>query len=144
MLSELWSDIRYRARALFRRAEVERELDQELEFHLTRETERHVKAGLSPQEARWKARAEFGGVDQMKEESRDGWGLALIDGALQDLRYAIRSLRRSPGFTAAVVLTLGLGIGANVAMFGVVDRLLFRPPPFLHDAGRVHRVYLTY
>ncbi|HKV75426.1 MAG TPA: ADOP family duplicated permease [Gemmatimonadales bacterium] len=144
MLSELWSDIRYRARALFRRAEVERELDQEMEFHLQREAERHARAGLSPQEARWKAQAEFGGVDQMKEESRDGWGLALIDGAMQDLRYAIRSLRRSPGFTGAVVLTLGLGIGANVAMFGVVDRLLFRPPPFLHDAGRVNRVYLTY
>jgi predicted permease len=144
MLSELWSDVRYRARALFRRAEVERELDQEMEFHLQRETDRHIKAGLSPQEARWKARAEFGGVDQMKEQSRDGWGLALIDGALQDLRYAIRSLRRSPGFTAAVVLTLGLGIGANVAMFGVVDRLLFRPPPFMPDAGQVHRIYLTY
>jgi predicted permease len=144
MLSELWSDIRYRARALFRRGQVERELDQELAFHLQRETDRHIKSGLSPQEARWKARAEFGGVDQVKEESRDGWGLALIEGALQDLRYAVRSLRRSPGFTAAVVLTLGLGIGANVAMFGVVDRLLFRPPPFMNDASRVHRIYLTY
>ncbi len=144
MLSEFWSDIRYRARALFRRSAMERELNQEVEFHLQRETERHIRAGLAPQDARLRARAEFGGVDQIKEASRDARGLALLDELTQNVRYAFRTLRRTPGFTAAVVLTLGLGIGANVAMFGVVDRLLFRPPPFLQDAARVHRVYLTY
>ncbi|HTO74411.1 MAG TPA: ABC transporter permease, partial [Gemmatimonadales bacterium] len=143
MLSELWSDIRYRMRALFGRASMERDLDQEVEYHLQRETERHVRSGLSPRAARLRAQAEFGGVDQIKESSRDGRGLALLDSILQDLRYAFRTLGRSPGFTGAVILTLGLGIGANVAMFGVVDRLLFRPPPFLIDPGAVNRVYLT-
>src|SRR5262245_46555181 len=61
----------------------------------------------------------------------------------QDVKYAVRGLRKTPGFTAAVVLTLGLGIGANAAMFGVVDRLLFRPPSFMQDPDRVHRVYLV-
>ncbi len=144
MLSELWSDLRYRGRALFRRGQVERELEQELQFHLERETDRQIQAGLSPEEARLRARAAFGGVERVKEESRDGRGLVLLEAASQDLRYALRALRRSPGFTAAVILTLGLGIGANAAMFGVVDRLLFRPPAYLTDAQRVQRVYLSY
>ena len=144
MLSELWSDLRYRGRAFFRRGQVERELEQELQFHLERETDRQIQAGLSPAEARLRARAAFGGVERVKEESRDGRGLVLLEAASQDLRYALRALRRSPGFTAAVILTLGLGIGANAAMFGVVDRLLFRPPAYLTDAQRVQRVYLSY
>lgn len=144
MLSELWSDLSYRARALFRRTAMEQDLNQEVEYHLQRETERHIRAGLSPEEARFKAKAEFGGEDQIKETSRDGRGLALLEEMSQNLRYALRALGRSPGFTAAVILTLALGIGANVAIFGVVDRLLFRPPPFLVDADAVNRVYLTY
>lgn len=67
--------------------------------------------------------------------------LALIDGLRQDIRYALRGLRAKPGFTAAVVLTLGLGIGANAAMFGIIDRLMFRVPAYLHEPGRVNRVY---
>ncbi len=144
MLSELLSDLRYRARALFRRTEVERELDEELRFHLEQEAASLRARGLPADEAMRQARLAFGGVEVVKEASRDGRGLAWLEQAAQDLRYAVRALRRSPGFTLAVILTLGLGIGINAAMFGIVDRLLFRTPPFLREPARVHRVYLQW
>jgi len=143
MFAELWSDLRYRARALMRRADVERELADELHFHLEREADKFERAGMSRQQALREARLRFGGVEQAKEASRESRGTAFIERLAQDVRYAIRGLRARPAFTAGVVLTLGLGIGANAAMFGIVDRLLFRPPPFLRDADHVHRVYLT-
>lgn len=93
MLSEWLSDLRYRLRALFRRGAVERELEDELRFHLEREAEKLVRAGLSPEEAYRRARLAFGGVDRFKEESRDARGLTLVDWVTQDLRYAIRGLR---------------------------------------------------
>lgn len=144
MLRALWSDLRYRCRALFRRADLERELDEELRFHLERAAEAHRRNGLLPEEAARRARLEFGGVEVVKEQSRDGRGTLLLERAEQDLRYAIRSLRRTPGFTVGVILTLGLGIGVNAAMFGIVDQLLFRAPPFLREPDRVHRVYLQW
>jgi len=143
MLTGWLSDLRYRLRALFRRDAMERELDAELRFHLEREAEKYVGAGMSPGEAARRARLEFGGVDRFKEESREARGLTLVDWVAQDLRYASRGLKSSPGFAAGVIVTLALGIGVNAAMFGVIDRLLFRPPPFLRDPARVHRVYLS-
>src|SRR5437868_8972184 len=99
---------------------------------------------MKTEDASRHARIAFGGIERVKDESRDARGVALVDAMSQDLRYAIRGLRAKPGFTAAVVLTLGLGIGANAAMFGVVDRLMFRSPTYLRDASHVHRVYLSY
>ncbi len=144
MLSELLSDLRYRLRALFRRDALERDLDDEVRFHLEREVEKYVAAGMSRDAARRQARLAFGGVDRAKEASRDARGVVLVETLLQDTRYALRGLRLKPGFAAAVILTLGLGIGANAAMFGILDRILLRAPAYLRDASLVHRVYLPY
>src|SRR5690348_772477 len=138
------SDLLYRMRAIVRRGVTERELDDELRFHLERETEKLVAQGLRPADAAHQARLAFGGVERIKDDTRDAHGIALFDVTAQNLRYALRGLRAKPGFTAAVVLTLGLGIGANAAMFGIVDRLLFRSPEFLRDPASVHRVFLFY
>jgi len=144
MLSELLNDIRYRLRAVFKRDALERDLDDELRFHLEREADKYVAMGMSRDAARRQARLAFGGVDRAKEASRDARGIVFIETMLQDLRYALRGLRMRPGFTAGVVITLGLGIGANAAMFGILDRLLLRAPDYLVDPARVHRVYLPW
>ena len=143
MISELLSDLKYRLRALFRRGEMEHELDDEMRFHIEREAEKYRAAGMSAEEARRRAHVAFGGVDVVKEESRDARGLSYLESIIQDLRYAIRALRRNPGFTVGVMVTLALGIGANTAMFSVVDRLLFRSPPLLRDPDQVHRIYFA-
>jgi putative ABC transport system permease protein len=143
MLSEFWSDLRYRLRAIFRRSAVEQELDDELRFHVEHEAEKYTRAGVSRTEALRRARIALGGVDRTKEESRDARGTMLLESILQDTRYALRGLRAKPGFTASIVLTLALGIGANAAMFGIVDRMLFRSPAYLRDAEHVHRVYMS-
>jgi putative ABC transport system permease protein len=143
MLAELISEIRYRLRTVFRRGAVEQELDAELQFHLEREAEKHVARGMPRDEALRRARLDFGGVERIKDDTRDAHGTRLLDSVLQDLRYAWRGVRSKPGFSIAVILTLALGLGANTAMFGILDRLLYRPPPFLRNGAEVHRVYLT-
>jgi len=144
MLTELWSDLRYRWRAIFRRTDLERELDDELRFHLEREADKYVRNGMSRGDAMRRARIAFGGIDSAKEQSRDARGTVLIDTLAQDIRYTFRGMRARPLFAAGVVVTLALGIGANASMFGIVDRLLLRPPAFLRDAEHVHRVYLRH
>src|SRR5690348_5821786 len=104
-------------------------MEEEFAFHLTMETDRLVAAGVPVDEARRRARVAFGGVDRHREEMRDGRGARLLDDLSSDLRYALRAMRRSPGFAAAVALTLGIGIGVNGIIFGFVNSLLFRPIP---------------
>ncbi len=143
-ISDWMSDLRYRVRALFRRAELERELDDELRFHLEHETEKNLRAGVNTDEAQRRARVAFGGLDRIQEDARDARGVRAFETVMRDLRYAIRGLRAHPGFTLAVVATLALGIGANTAMFGIVDRLMFRPLAYLRDPSSVNRVYTAY
>ena len=126
MLRELVSDIRYRLRALFSRDVVERELDDELRFHLERQAEKAERQGLPRDAAMRTARIAFGGVEQTKEASRDTRGTAGMESIVRDLSYAIRSLTSRPAFTVTVIATLALGIGANTAIFTLVDALMLR------------------
>lgn len=132
MLSRVLSDIRYRLRAVFARASVERELDDELNFHIEREAEKYERQGMRHEAALRRARLEFGGVEQMKEASRDMRGTARLESVMRDLRYTIRSLKSRPAFTLTVIGTLALGIGANTAIFTLVDALMLRPLPVSH------------
>ena len=137
MLIELWADLRYRARAILRRHTLEQELDAEVRFHIEREAEAYIRAGMPRADAMRRARLAFGGVERTKDASRDVRGTRMLEALVRDTHYAVRSLRKHATFTVTVVVTLAVGIGANAAMFALLDALMLRPLPVGHPARLV-------
>ena len=141
MTTERWWDIiRMRFRSLLKRQRVESELDREMRYHLERQVDENIRARMNAQEAREAAARMFGGVSQIEEQCRDMRRTQYLENFLQDLRYAVRMLGKSPAFTIVIVLTLALSIGANSAIFGVIDGVLLKPLPY-PQAERIARVF---
>ena len=128
-----------RFRSVFRRGSVEQELSDELRFHLERMIEAEVATGMPAEEARYSALRELGGVEQIKEECRDMRRTNLLEDLIQDARYGLRVLAKSPGFTAVAILTLALGIGASTAVFTLLDAILLRLLP-VAEADQLYQV----
>src|SRR5579862_9320768 len=130
-----------RLHAFFRKEELDGQLSDELAFHLEKQIEQNVAAGMSAEEARYAALRRFGGVDQIKEECRDTWSVRFIDTLLQDVRFGSRMLAKSPAFTAVAVITLALGIGANTAIFSLINALMLRMLPVGHPGQLVELLH---
>jgi predicted permease len=129
-------------RDLLRPGALDREMDAEMRFHLDMQASQHVAAGVPPDEARRRAQLEFGGLERFREAGRDARGARPIADLQRDLRFALRSARRAPGYTAVIVLTLALGIGATTSIFSVVREVLLRDLPFT-DPERLVRVWVA-
>ena len=140
----LFTSLRSLASSFFRRSQVNREMEEELRSHIQHRADDLERSGLPRAEAERRARLEFGGFQRFKEEAREALGGHFIDTLLQDVRFAVRSLRRTPGLTAFVVITLALGIGMVSGTFSMVDALIFRPYPVPHPSGIVTLVSTTH
>ena len=138
----MWRRICSRLRSLRHWRRREAELDEEIRFHLAEETEERMAEGLSPERALAAARRDFGNVTRLRELTRETWGWGPAERLLQDLRHAIRGVRRHRGYACAVVLTLAFGIGLNAAIFGLLSRLFLQAPPHIEEPRGIHRVWV--
>jgi predicted permease len=134
------SDLKYRFRALFRSDLLNAELDEELRDHVERETDKYARSGLQVEEARRRALIALGGIEQVRQKTRDSRGTRMIEQMRQDLQYGLRSLGKNRGFTAVFILTLSLGIGSCTAVFSLMTAVMFPPLPY-GDVGRL--IYIT-
>src|SRR5436190_1957481 len=130
MVREFWNDIRYRVRALVRRDDAERALNAEIEDHLARQAESLERAGWSREDARRQACLAFGGLEGIKEHTREAWGTVALESTMQDIRYGLRQLRRNPAFACSGILVLALGIAAVTVVFSIVYGVLLRDLPY--------------
>ena len=136
-------DLVFRGRAVFDRGAADRELNEELQFHRSMDVASLRERGLSASQAEWEAGRRFGPMALEAERARKGWGVSVLEELIADARYALRQLRRRPGFSASVLVALGLGIGASVALVSVVDSLMIRRLPY-GNANRVYAFWMDY